>query len=203
VPVRSSRGRAAAYRAFWQWPLRSPVRFLLTVGLVLAVGVGVSTGVAALGGPPAEGGSTAWDSGSSTTRTPGTGSAATTSPTASPTALPPVPALTPTTLPLSQAPPAALDVAARWSAAWADHSPGTTSQQWLAGLSSYTTEEYLGVLTGVDPANIPATRVTGEPRPLRVAASSVQVEVPTDALTLLVLVVDTENGWRVAGHDRV
>jgi hypothetical protein len=30
----------------------------------------------------------------------------------------------------------------------------------------------------------------------------VQVEVPTDALTLRILVVDTEAGWRVAGYDR-
>ena len=58
----------------------------------------------------------------------------------------------------------------------------------------YTTDEYLGVLTGVDPANIPASRVTGEPRALRVAARWVQVEVPTNALTLNVLVVATEDG---------
>jgi hypothetical protein len=45
--------------------------------------------------------------------------------------------------------------------------------------------------------------VTGEPRPVQVAPRSVQVEVRTDAATLLLLVVDTENGWRVAGHDRV
>ena len=38
---------------------------------------------------------------------------------------------------------------------------------------------------------------------MRVAPRSVQIEVRTDATTLLLLVVDTENGWRVAGHDRV
>jgi len=59
------------------------------------------------------------------------------------------------------------------------------------------------VLTGVDPANIPASKVTGEPRPVRVAARSLQVDVPTNALTLRVLVVETEDGWRVAGYDRV
>jgi hypothetical protein len=35
-----------------------------------------------------------------------------------------------------------------------------------------------------------------------VAARSVQVEVPTNALTLDVLVVLTDDGWRVAGYDR-
>jgi hypothetical protein len=113
-----------------------------------------------------------------------------------------VPDLEPTTLPLSQAPAAALSVAARWSAAWVRPPDGTTAQQWLDGLRPTTTEEYLGVLSNVDPGNIPATRVTGEPRAVRVAPRSVQVQVPTDALTLIVLVVDTQTGWRVAGYDR-
>jgi hypothetical protein len=30
----------------------------------------------------------------------------------------------------------------------------------------------------------------------------VQVEVPTDRIKLIVLVVRTEDGWRVAGYDR-
>jgi hypothetical protein len=54
----------------------------------------------------------------------------------------------------------------------------------------------------VDPTNIPATQVTGEPRATKVAARSVQVTVPTDALTLDVLVVLTDDGWRVAGYDK-
>jgi hypothetical protein len=122
---------------------------------------------------------------------------------ASPSVLPPVPDLTPSSLPVSAAPSPALSVAARWAAAWVNHPQGITAQKWVDGLRPYTTEEYLGVLTGVDPANIPASRVTGEPRALRVAARSVQVEVPTDKLTLNVLVVATEDGWRVAGYDRV
>jgi hypothetical protein len=116
--------------------------------------------------------------------------------------LPPVPELTPSQLPLSSAPRAAVEVAARWAAAWVRPRQGTTPQQWLDGLRNTTTDEYLGVLSGVDPDNIPATRVTGEPRPVRVAARSVQVEVPTDTLKLVVLVVRTEDGWRVAGYDR-
>jgi hypothetical protein len=30
----------------------------------------------------------------------------------------------------------------------------------------------------------------------------VQVQVPTNSITLVVLVVATEDGWRVAGYDR-
>jgi len=208
VPIRSPRGRAAAYRALWQWPLRSPARLAVTVVTVVAVAVGMSTAIGALGGGASSGGVLAGlapppnSTAAGTPRAPRT-DASNPAVAPAPTALPPVPALEPSTLPPAQAPAAALDVAARWANAWVRPPAGTTAQQWLDGLRSTTTEEYLGVLSGVDPANIPAERVTGEPRPVRVAERSVQAEVPTDALTLLVLVVDTENGWLVAGYDRV
>jgi hypothetical protein len=202
VPIRSPRGRAAAYRALWQWPLRSPLRLALSAVVAVAVAVGVSFGVASLtGNAGAAGGSAPSASsagGSPSSRT--SDWSANAAPT--PTALPPVPALEPTTLPLSQAPPEALEVAADWSAAWVRPPEGTTAQEWVEGLRPTTTREYLGVLDTVDPGNIPATRVTDAPRAVRVAPDSVQVEVPTDALTLLVLVVETEDGWRVAGYDR-
>ena len=94
-------------------------------------------------------------------------------------------------------------MAARWAAAWVDHPPGVRPSSGSTACAPFTTDEYLGVLVGVDPANIPATRVTGEPRATKVAARSVQVTVPTNALTLRVLVVQTDDGWRVAGYDRV
>lgn len=204
MPIRSPRGRTAAYRVLWQWPLRSPARLALTVGVFVAVVLAVSTAVGAVSGSPsgalAVTGPTASRSATAAPVRDGAPSAARTP---TPTALPPVPELTPDALPLSSAPPAALEVAARWSAAWLRPPDGTSAQQWIEGLRPSTTEEYLGVLQAVDPANIPATQVTGEPRAVRVATSSVEVEVPTDALTLVVLVVDTEDGWRVSGYDRV
>ncbi|MGQ0573745.1 MAG: hypothetical protein ACT4RN_06005 [Pseudonocardia sp.] len=193
MPIRSPRGRAAAYRALWQWPLRSPARLAVTSVLVVALAVGLSVGVGALGG----GGD------APATRVGATPTPVRPAPAApSPTALPPVAELTPSSLPLSRAPEAAMQVARRWSAAWLRPRAGVGTEEWLDGMRPYTSEEYLGVLAAVDPANIPATRLTGEPRPVRVAPRSVQVEVPTDALTLLVLVVDTEDGWRVAGYER-
>ncbi|MGH3614748.1 MAG: hypothetical protein ACRDRK_19590 [Pseudonocardia sp.] len=202
MPIRTPRGRAAAYRALWQWPLRSPARLVLTVVAFTVVAVGVSFGVGAVSGAPSgpvpRGSPDDTATGVQPSRSRGPAVAVT----PAPTALPPVRELVPSTRPLSQAPSAAVRVAARWSAAWLRPTEGTTGPQWLNGLRPYTTDEYLGVLAGVDPANIPATRVTGEPRPVRVAERSLQVEVPTDALTLVVLVVDTEAGWRVAGYDR-
>lgn len=198
MPIRTPHGRSAAYRAIWAWPLRSPVRLAFTAVVVLALVVGVAFAVAALG--PVRSGKGPGDASGASGGPAGRGSGVVGTPT--PTVLPPVPELTPSQLPLSAAPDAAVEVAARWAAAWVRPREGTTAQQWLDGLRRTTTDEYLGVLAGVDPGNIPATRVTGEPRPVRVAPRSVQVEVPTDALTLVVLVVRTEDGWRVAGYDR-
>ena len=194
MPIRSPRGRAAAYRALWSWPLRSPLRLGLTVLVVVAVALVVSV---VLGGlrPAAE---QAAKPGTSTVPTSGVRAPSS----LAPTALPPVAPLTPTTLPLSSAPPAAVQVAQNWAAAWANHPDGTTNQTWIAGLTPFTTPEYVGTLVGVDPANIPATRVTGPARPTEVSPRSIAVEVPTDAVTLAITVVDTEAGWRVAGYDQ-
>jgi len=186
----------------WAWPLRSPARLAITTLVAVTVAVAVTLTMTYLGGT----GSGAGPSGTvddptasgPTTRRPGASGPGT----PTPTMLPPVPALTPEPLPLSQAPEEAIEVAALWSAAWVRPPEGTTAQQWLEGLRATTTDEYLGVLGAVDPGNIPATRVTGEPQPVEVAESSVRVEVPTDALTLVVLVVETDEGWRVAGYDR-
>jgi hypothetical protein len=200
VPIRSPRGRAAAYRALWQWPLRSPARLALTVAVAALAAVALTSGLAALAGPPPPPAPAAAPapSGPSATARP---SGAPRTPT--PTALPPVPDLVPTTLAPSSADPEALDVAGRWAAAWVRPAEGTTAAQWLAGLRPLTTEEYLGVLGTVDPANVPATQVAGAPRAVRVAESSVRAEVPTDTVTLLVLVVRTELGeWRVSGYDQ-
>ncbi len=199
MPIRTPRGRSAAYRALWQWPLRSPARLGLTVVLLLAVVVGA---VAGIGAVTVRSAGTAVASGGATL-TPQPAPAGRPAATVTPTVLPPVPALTPSSLPLSAAPDPALSVAARWAAAWVNHPQGVSAQQWVDGLRPFTTDEYLGVLVGVDPANIPATRVTGEPRATKVASRSVQVTVPTNALTLDVLVVLTDEGWRVAGYDRV
>lgn len=200
MPIRSPRGRAAAYRALWQWPLRSPARLAITGVAVLAVVLGVSTALTAINPPgPAPAGVTT----SGTNAAPGSTRATRAPGTPVPTALPPVSELTPTSLPVSSAPAAALQAAASWSAAWVRPADGTPADQWIEGLRPFTTEEYLGVLATVDPGAVPATVVTGPARAVRVAVSSVDVEVPTDALTLLVLVVRTEAGdWRVSGYDR-
>jgi hypothetical protein len=202
VPIRTPHGRSAAYRALWAWPLRSPARLAITTLVAVALAVGVTLAITYFSGQRGPDGTPGSGDGPATSGSTTRGPRASGPGTPTPTMLPPVPPLTPSPLPLSAAPDEAIEVAALWSAAWVRPPEGTTTQQWLEGLRATTTDEYLGVLGAVDPANIPATRVTGEPRPVEVAASSVRVEVPTDALTLVVLVVETDEGWRVAGYDR-
>ena len=191
MPIRSPHGRSAAYRALWQWPLRSPARLALTAIGVLAVLVAATIGIGMTNG------SVALPVGARPTPS----AAAPVAP-PEPVLLPPVPELEPTTLPVSAAPAAALQVASRWARAWVRPPDGTTAARWLDGLRSTTTDEYLGVLSGVDPGNIPATRVTGAAKAVSVAPRSLRVQVPTDALTLVITVVDTDTGWRVSGYDR-
>ena len=191
MPIRSPHGRSAAYRALWQWPLRSPARLALTAIGVLAVLVAATIGIGMTNGSvglPV--GARPTSSGATPVAPP------------EPVLLPPVRELEPTTLPVSAAPAAALQVASRWARAWVRPPDGTTAAKWLDGLRSTTTDEYLGVLSGVDPGNIPATKVTGAAKAVSVAPRSLRVQVPTDALTLVITVVDTDTGWRVSGYDR-
>ncbi len=202
MPIRSPKGRGAAYRALWQWPLRSPARLVgcLVVLLALAIGLNAATGLIGA----RHGGGGLFGSMSKPAAAPATQPGAPTAPRpANPTRLPPVAELTPTQLPVAQAPPAALTAATKWTQAWAKHPDGTTTQTWVKGLRPWTTEEYLGMLSTVDPANVPATKVTGPAKAVAVSPKSVRAEVPTDAVTLLILVTLTDGGeWRVAGYDR-
>jgi hypothetical protein len=198
VPIRTPRGRAAAYRPIWQWPLRSPVRLAATVLVVLALAFGVTLGLTALRGPqpPAAGArTTAGPTAAAPGSTAGAGRSGSSGTAAAPSS-------EPSPLPLAAAPSEALVAVERWSRAWVRPPAGISDRQWLDNLRPLTTDQYLGVLSAVDPQNIPATEVTGRATAVRVADRSVQAEVPTDALTLRVLVVETEQGWRVAGYDR-
>nr|WP_222132459.1 hypothetical protein [Pseudonocardia sp. C8] len=178
--------------------MRSPARLAFSVVVLGALVFGLVYVGGQVGGGSSSGGLLAggsdgqrWDPG---------GSGVSATPT--PTMLPPVPALTPQALPPDRAPRQALEVARVWASAWVNHPEGITPEQWLAGLRPYTTDEFLGVLGGVDPANIPASRVTGPATPTRAAPKSVEVEVPTDTLRLRILVVDTDAGWKVSRYDR-
>jgi hypothetical protein len=198
MPIRTNRGRSAVYRKLWGWPLRSPRHLITFVIIVVALGIVVAlllpkappTGLAHTTDTTADTSSAGGSSGQSTdTTTTTTQQTRLTTPLLSPTPAPPA--------------PQALDVAQKWVAAWAKHPAGITSQQWLGQLKPYTTDEFLPQMATVDPANVPATKVTGAPVSVDSTTSSVVADVPTDGGTIQVTVITTPSqGWRVSKFDK-
>ncbi|WP_019854952.1 hypothetical protein [Actinopolyspora mortivallis] len=204
MPIRTHRGRAAVYRRLWGWPLRSPKHLVAAIVLVVATVSGVGF---LLPGPlPGAG---AGGSGGESVRDyerysrddavdNDTGPSDSGFQGAPPSIS--VPTARPESVP---ADPAGLDVVRQWVTRWSRTSEDTTRQQWLDGLRPYTTSEFIGVMNTVDPANVPATEITGELRVDESTETSMRVRVPTDGPTLRVHVVRSEQGWRVSGYDRV
>jgi hypothetical protein len=212
MPIRTNRGRAAVYRRLWGWPMRSPRHLIATLLVIAAVVMFIGLIVPRLtGSDEPQGGAAANLDGSSAPATPPAGGSSG-APGAGPGAQPaqpgsssaqptrlPTPTLTPTSGP---APPEALDVATAWGKAFVNHPPGTTNEQWLAGLRPYTTEERIAVMTTVDPANVPATEVTGPVVTVANYVSSVTVALPTNGGTITLSIIQTPPGWRVAEYEQ-
>ncbi|MDQ7809193.1 hypothetical protein Q5425_36175 [Amycolatopsis sp. A133] len=197
MPIRTNRGRAAVYRRLWGWPLRSPRHLMGTLVflaiLVTALGIVLPKVV---GKPQAKASPPTGTTTSRTATPPGVAASV-------PTSNLPTRLSTPLTTP-TPAPPNgdAIRIAKEWAAAWVNHPAGITSEQWLAQLKPLTTDEYLPVMSTVDPANIPATKVTGEPEVGTSYPKSLQVTIPTDGPKLAITVVSTNAGWRVADYDQ-
>ncbi len=85
-------------------------------------------------------------------------------------------------------------------AAWLDHGQVASDREWLDGLRPYTTEEYLPRMRTVDPDRITGTEIVGTPQARESYTSSVDVEVGTDGPTLVLTVIETDSGWRVAEY---
>lgn len=198
MPIRTNRGRAAVYRRLWGFPLRSPRHLagtaIAVAILVLAIGLVVPQ---VLGPKQVQKPTPAGIAAESTSATTRGGTSATSSGPMS-TRL-----TAPLVQPTSAAPnPDALNVAKQWALAWVNHPAGITNAQWLDGLRPYTTEEFLPQMSTVDPNNIPASRVTGEPTATQSFTSSVQALVPTDGPKLSITVAQTPAGWRVTEYDQ-
>lgn len=205
MPIRTNRGRAAVYRKIWGWPMRSPrhlIVLIVVLGVVVtAIGIMVPKLVGSAE-PTRNAAATTDEPGSSATRTDGAVAPTNEAPGATsslPTRLS-SPPQTPTSAPPEQA---ALDVATQWGQKWAHHPEGITAEQWLDGLRPLTTEEYIAVMATVDPANIPATTVTGPPVPKASFTTSLEVTLPTDGGGLDITLISTPQGWRVAFYEQV
>jgi hypothetical protein len=192
VPIRTHRGRAAVYRRFWGWPVRSPRHLTATVLIVVSITVGVSLAL-----PDHHRGGAARTMPSSGARA----SASTAGPNSAFTSA--GGARMPRSLvPLGPAPAAALTVARSWVQAFLTVPKGITSAQWVEQLRPFTTDDLLPQLSSIDPANVPAVQITDAPKTVSVSASSVEVDVPTTAMVVRLLLVSTPAGWRVASYER-
>jgi hypothetical protein len=200
MPIRTNRGRAAVYRRLWGWPLRSP-KHLASACIVLAIlviGLGIvlpQTLNRNVSPTPADPFAASPTSSSRFTAGIPITSSATTSPL--PTRLS-EPLLTPS----PAAPnPDGLKVAKQWATAFVTHPDGITNAQWQDGLRPFTTEEAMTETKEVEPGNIPANQVIGEPRALKSFSKSLEAEVATNGPKLVITVIDTGNGWRVSHYN--
>ena len=194
MPIRTHRGRAAVYRTFWGWPLRSPRHLVGTVLVLVAITVGL--GIALPDSPSRK------PVAAAPTSTPRANSLAPASGVAMPGTIPRAPSLPPSR-PSIPAPTAALFVAKSWVSAFLTVPNGIDSARWVEQLRPYTTDELLPELRSVDPVNVPEAQIVGEPRTISSGVSSAEIDVPTTGVVMRLLLVSTPAGWRVAGYQRV
>ncbi|HYN92778.1 MAG TPA: hypothetical protein VES42_02885 [Pilimelia sp.] len=95
-----------------------------------------------------------------------------------------------------------LSVARAFALAWLDHRD-VPADTWHAGMLPHSTEALSRKLAGVDPAGVPADRITGAPTLIPLAESVADVNVPIDAGTLRLRLVAPEGRWLVDGVDWV
>lgn len=100
---------------------------------------------------------------------------------------------------------AASAVATRFVTAWAR--PTLPAQVWALGLKPYATREFATSLATVDPANVPATRISGAMTPVEVAPTweaptQIVVQIPTNGGAVDVTLTGAATTWRVSGIDK-
>jgi hypothetical protein len=205
MPIRTNRGRAAVYRRLWGWPMRSPRHLTIVVFVVAVLVIAVGIIVPKVSGPGGKGAPAAAASSSTTTTTAPSTPGATSTPglTGSASDLPTRITSVPSSPSSAPAAPAALDVADSWARAWVDHPDGVSNEDWLDALRPYTTEEQLTEMATVEPGNIGPTKLSGDPEVVESFTSSVKVRQKTDDGGLLITVIDTPHGWRVAFYEQV
>lgn len=191
MPIRTPRGRAAVYRAFWGWPLRSPKHLAGVLLVLAAIGIGLAL-LAHPGGRP------------SNSAAPSSEVRINPFDPASRAEVPesrPAHPSRPFGSPGGQAPAEALTVALAWVRAFLNTPAGISSTQWAEQMRPYTTDEAFPVLQSVDPANVPQAEVIGTPRTVSVGAGKAEVDVPTTAGVVRLLLVPTPAGWRVSSFE--
>ncbi|GAA4679876.1 hypothetical protein [Phytohabitans rumicis] len=105
----------------------------------------------------------------------------------------PVPVISPGTA-------APATVAEAFGMAWVDHRD-TTADRWYAGLLPHCTETLAGKLADVDPAAVPADRLTGKPVLIPYAENIVDATIRVDSGLLRLRLTAVAGRWLVDGVD--
>lgn len=85
-------------------------------------------------------------------------------------------------------------VATAFVTAWSTTTHGEAS--WLAAMKPWGTPSLLSSLTGTDPAQVPATRVTGDAALKSIKGATATVSVPTDGGRIAVDLVNQSGTWK-------
>lgn len=91
-------------------------------------------------------------------------------------------------------------VATAFGRAWVNHSD-VTAEEWYAALLPHCTEALAKKLVGVDPAGVPADRLTGEPVLIPYADRIVDATIRVDSGLLRLRLTAVEGRWLVDGID--
>jgi hypothetical protein len=81
--------------------------------------------------------------------------------------------------------------------AWVQTTAGDAA--WLAGMKPWATTELLASLDGTDPAQVPASRITGDAALVKTTGTSSTVSVPTDGGRVSVAMVTAGGAWKANG----
>ncbi|GAA2353016.1 hypothetical protein Cme02nite_27020 [Catellatospora methionotrophica] len=95
--------------------------------------------------------------------------------------------------------PQAISVATKFAQQWIKHDRSAAA--WLDSLRPHSTKALVTELDGVDPAGVPADRITGAARMEALADSFVEVVFPIDAGLLRLRLVASGGKWLVDGVD--
>lgn len=195
MSIRTNRGRAAALRKLWSWPLRSARHLIASIIILIVLLAGGTTAIAMLSSSHAPTDAAPTTSSPPSTTPPASATTTATTPSTTNSAAvttPPPPAADP----VQQAGSVVRDFMTNWVQA-----AGKSTDAWAASLAPYTVPEYMTQLRTVDPARLGGVSVTGPATPADVTASVIEWNQPTTLGTIKVTTVLYEGAWKVKRYD--